>query len=763
MAGTLRNMLVRVGADVSGLRAGLNSAQKQVKGFGASVRDSLKGLSGQVATTMAGLSGGFFVASAVKDAMEFEALMTTIGEQLGKSIESFQEWQNESANALGFSRLQSAKTASLLSLNFRTIASSQEDLTQKTIKMMEGMAIISNKRGMYMTEVSDRIRSAMNGEADGADELGINVRVASLQMTESFQQMANGKPWDQLSDSMRKTIIYNHLLAETANNLGTEIQNNTAMRMQEFTSVLADVKLALGQAFLPILYSVLPTLTTLAQALYKVMVVIGGFMRALFGGGFKFKAPVGKGDVKNTQAQASAMKDVGKEAEKAGKKSASAGKKAKEAWTGTFGFDEVNTIDDPKDTAGAGAGGGAGGAGDMPAMPEPEVPKSPFEPYVQAIDELAQKMKKYTDPIKNFFKLVWGEVSGFAKEEFAKISKWWNENGAQIIQGAKNVWGFIGPIVMAVLKFIWDSVKMVVDGVITTFMGIVEFFTGIFTGDFKMAWEGIKKIFFGVLEALLGFWNLSFIGGLKKLLFEFAEAGIKKIVTFVDDFKRLFDNGVASVKDFFKMLFDAIRTRIHDAREFIAGRVILMETSFRNLWLGIKAGVQGAVDTLKRVWGGVKDWFMRTLINPLIAEFDGISKAFSKGPVEGIKYLINKLIDGFNDALNVFNNLKNKTPFADKIPNLRIPKLAQGGITSGPTLAMVGDNIGGREVISPLDRLQSMLTNSVLTAMSVGGGGNQNSGDLILNIDGRAFARIVKPFLDREQNRVGNDIRIRTI
>jgi hypothetical protein len=354
MAGTLRNLLVRVGADVSGLRAGLNGAQKQVKSFGESVAGSLKGINGKIAGAMAGLSGGFLVASATQDAMQYEALMTTIGEALGESINSFKEWQNESANAMGFSRLQSAKTASLLSLNFRTIATGQEDLTQKTIKMMEAMAIISNKRGMNMTEVSDRVRSAMNGEADGADELGINVRVASLQMTKSFQEMANGKPWDQLSDSMRKTIIYNHLLTETANNLGSEMQNNTAMRMAEFTASLADLKLALGQAFLPILYNVLPYLTMMSQALYRVMTYVTAFMKALFGG-FKFKAPVKKGDVANTQAQASALGDVGKEAEKAGKKSAKAGKKAKEAWTGTFGFDEVNTIDDPKEEAQEGA------------------------------------------------------------------------------------------------------------------------------------------------------------------------------------------------------------------------------------------------------------------------------------------------------------------------------------------------------------------------------------------------------------------------
>ena len=38
--GTLRNLLVRVGADITGLRAGLKNAQKEVKYFGRNVTGS---------------------------------------------------------------------------------------------------------------------------------------------------------------------------------------------------------------------------------------------------------------------------------------------------------------------------------------------------------------------------------------------------------------------------------------------------------------------------------------------------------------------------------------------------------------------------------------------------------------------------------------------------------------------------------------------------------------------------------------------------
>ena len=120
--------------------------------------------------------------------MRFEALMATIGESLGASRKDFEKWQKTTGRSLGFSQLQSAETASIMSLNFKKIATSQEDLANKTMKMMEVMAVVSNKRGMTMQETSDRIRSALNGEADGADELGVNVRIAAMKQSEAYKK-----------------------------------------------------------------------------------------------------------------------------------------------------------------------------------------------------------------------------------------------------------------------------------------------------------------------------------------------------------------------------------------------------------------------------------------------------------------------------------------------------------------------------------------------------------------------------------------------
>ena len=69
----------------------------------------------------------------------------------------------------------------------------------------------------------------------------------------------------------------------------------------------------------------------------------------------------------------------------------------------------------------------------------PDVPKAPFKPLLEGMDELVQKMKKYTEPIRQFFtKESLGRISGYALEKFNQISDWWKENGDQIMQGFSN-------------------------------------------------------------------------------------------------------------------------------------------------------------------------------------------------------------------------------------------------------------------------------------------------------------------------------------
>ncbi len=89
-----------------------------------------------------------------------------------------------------------------------------------------------------------------------------------------------------------------------------------------------------------------------------------------------------------------------------------------------------------------------------------------------------------------------------------------------------------------------------------------------------------------------------------------------------------------------------------------------------------------------------------------------------------------------------------------------IPALAKGVITNGPMLAMIGDNPGGKEVVSPLDKLQDMLVSAVGTALLQSEQfdiGNREPIVVQVNLEGREIAKAVYDPLQDEKTRRGDD------
>lgn len=58
------------------------------------------------------------------------------------------------------------------------------------------------------------------------------------------------------------------------------------------------------------------------------------------------------------------------------------------------------------------------------------------------------------------------------------------------------------PALLAAFNTVWETISAVVVDIQTIFNGLIEFFGGVFTGDWETAWQGIKDIFGGAFEAL---------------------------------------------------------------------------------------------------------------------------------------------------------------------------------------------------------------------------------------------------------------------
>jgi len=196
-------------------------------------------------------------------------------------------------------------------------------------------------------------------------------------------------------------------------------------------------------------------------------------------------------------------------------------------------------------------------------------------------------------------------------------------------------------------------------------------------------------------------------------------------------------------------------------------------------------------DEVKRftiaAWSAVSDWLSRSwerirrgaavLAQRLANIWEGIKQSGLdawRGLVSGIIVVINLIISALNVFIRAINRIYFDVP--DWVPVIggmrwgfhlpllsRIPMLAEGGIVTAPTLAMVGER--GPEAVVPLGRseLADQLAQAVYTAIRdairmessrsrAGQGGSQ---EIVLKVNDRALARALLPATISEAQRSG--------
>lgn len=146
--------------------------------------------------------------------------------------------------------------------------------------------------------------------------------------------------------------------------------------------------------------------------------------------------------------------------------------------------------------------------------------------------------------------------------------------------------------------------------------------------------------------------------------------------------------------------------------------------------VGWVAGLPGRISkAASGMWDGIKNSF-RDSINWLIWKWNNLSFTLGGGSVLGI------------DIPSITLNTPN------------IPYLAEGGITTGPTLAMIGEGTE-REVVLPLSKLDGMLRGVATAVRTTGGSGEQR---VVLEVAGgdSAFADFFKEVV---RNKAGGSVK----
>jgi hypothetical protein len=188
---------------------------------------------------------------------------------------------------------------------------------------------------------------------------------------------------------------------------------------------------------------------------------------------------------------------------------------------------------------------------------------------------------------------------------------------------------------------------------------------------FSAVWDAIKTVFSWVVDN----WPL-----LLAILTGPFGLVILAVVTFKDQIINFLGNLIGWIGTAFKAVLDLIMWPFKKAYE----------------------GILFFKDNVIKVFNGLKD-LAGKIFEGIGGAFKGVINAVISGLEGGLNFAIkglNIILDGIDKAAGPWVNF-------GEIPNVKLPRLAEGGIVSSPTIAMIGEG-GEPEAIIPLSKLASM-------------------------------------------------------
>lgn len=314
------------------------------------------------------------------------------------------------------------------------------------------------------------------------------------------------------------------------------------------------------------------------------------------------------------------------------------------------------------------------------------------ETFRTGVQALIQRVKELATTGLTMIKPAIAAVTGFFKNQLTTIQNFWSENSvvilaalsnigkvtASIMKGIMAVIQFVMPAVLAIIRSVWGNIKGVINGALNFIMGGVKVFAGLFSGDFKKMWEGVKQMFSGAVQFIWNFVQLSFFG---KVL-----GGAR---LFVKSFSGVFSTMWTSVKTLFSTSVTTVLKRVTTAWSTMRTST---STAFRQIFDSVKNRFTDIVNAAKalpkRIGDGIGSMASKVK-NGVTKVINNLATTLGKG--------INGVISGVNWVLDKIGVGK-----AGKVDLWTVPQYANGTHAHPGGPAIVGDGRGlnaGRELI----------------------------------------------------------------
>lgn len=236
-----------------------------------------------------------------------------------------------------------------------------------------------------------------------------------------------------------------------------------------------------------------------------------------------------------------------------------------------------------------------------------------FNNYINPV--LKKLGDKFQNTYQNYIKPAMESIGKLLGTVFDILKKLWENILVPFLSFlADNVFPVIAPIIEKIGTFFLTNIQMIISKfklIVDVITGVLKILEGIFSGDWAKIWEGVKDIFVGVWDFIVGV-----------------------ISTVWEQIKTVVETGFELVKGVIKVILDAIVLYFTIGFNSIKGVWELIISFFQGLWDGIVTifSVVGTwfTERFKEAWDGLTNifsvlgqWFserwneVKTILSPL--------------------------------------------------------------------------------------------------------------------------------------------------
>ena len=781
------------------------------KGFQRGVQQ-ISGNLGGLKSVLGKIGAAVAAAFAVQKVVQFGAACIELGSNVaevqnvvdtafGSMAWKMEQFADTSITSFGMSQLAAKKTGSTYMAMARGMGIAEDAASDMAIALTGLTGDVASFYNITQEEASTKLKSVFTGETEALKELGVVMTQANLQqyalthgMNANITAMSQGE-----QVALRYAFVTDALSLAAGDFVKTQNSwaNQTrilSMQWQQFMAVI-------GQALTTVLLPVVKMLNSIVSGLISIANAFNAAVTAIFGG----PQTQLSGMADANAAIASGAQDAAAGEEALADSTKAAGKAAKGALAS---FDQLNVLQ--QNTGGGTSGASSAGAG-MTFTPVTGDETSNAPSALEKIKNTMEELNALFGPSIAAWSSAWDTLRGKAAQVWPEM-----KNGALSLweEGLMPLTGYLtGTFVPTVVNAFSQAFAPIVGDALA---GAMQIFADGFVWRCALITDAINSVVLPALEVLRGIWT-DMMGQISAVWAEYGQPLVDNIVLLFENIrtvltdlwetvvrpfleylianiqllwenslKPLWDNLVGLIADlwmyiltywneillpfinwivqqfgpYFEKVFEqignivmlsvgTISDAINIAVSVLRGFLQFFTAVFQGDW---DAAWQAVQETVANVWDGIEQ-LIKSTVNGIIGIINGMISALVSG-LNAVIRAMNSISVDIPSWVPVFGGQK----FGLNIPEIQapqIPMLAQGAVLppNRPFLAMVGDQANGTNVEAPLETIKQALAEVL---------GERNAQEIVIKFAASGglaeLVRLLKPYIDREDNRVGTKL-----